>query len=53
MGSVNKIRTRGREGVEKDPENLDIFYGCSLSSVLSLPQSTALMGDSLYYSVDY
>ena len=32
-GSVNKIRTRGREGVKKDPKNSDIFYGRSLSEV--------------------
>ena len=29
-GSVNRIWTRWREGVKKDPQNSDIIYGCSL-----------------------
>ena len=29
-GSVNKIQTRGREGVKKDHKISDIIYGCSI-----------------------
>ena len=30
---MNRIWTRGREGVKNDPKNSDIIYGCSLSKV--------------------